>query len=133
MAHNPNDPSDTNHTSIPGIVELPGQAATELQIAADLVGKGTAAVVEAGKEFYFSNTRGGYGGGVALLPEPVMVGSEGIEAEIYRILGNEQMRDKIAKNLYRDRSIYNAAGMESDTTVSTGILSSIEKLSLIHI
>ena len=126
MPHNPDDPSDTNHTKIPGLTTLPGQKTT-LQIAQDLADSATDDIVEAGKEFYFSNTRGGYGGGAGSLPEPIMIGGEGLDAEIYRILGNEQMRDQVAKNLYRDRSIYNTAGMDSDSTVVTGIISSIEK------
>ena len=84
MPHNPDDPSDTNHTKIPGLTTLPGQKTT-LQIAQDLADSATNDIVEAGKEFYFSNTRGGYGGGAGSLPEPIMIGGEGLDLSLIHI------------------------------------------------
>mgnify|MGYP006401351913 CR=1 FL=1 len=119
MPHNPNDPSDTNHkTSGSGGPLADAEAA---------VAAATDGVAASGGSLYFSNTRGQYSAGRGFLPEKITFNDAQFEEEIYRILGDDQMRRDFAEDLYRDRSIYNAAGMDTDSTVINGLLASVKK------
>ena len=84
-------------------------------------------VVEKGQGFYYRDTPGQYSAGVGVLPQKVVLSDEQFEYEIQRILGDESIRRDLAVDLYRDRSIYNAAGMETDSTVASGLLNSVAK------
>jgi hypothetical protein len=119
MPHNPNNPNDTNHK----ISSSGGPLAdAEAKVAA-----ATGGVAASGGSLYFSNTRGQYSAGRGVLPEKKIFNDAQFEEEIYRILGDDQMRRDLAEDLYRDRSIYNAAGMDTDSTVVNGLLASVKK------
>jgi hypothetical protein len=84
-------------------------------------------VVEKGQGFYYRDTPGQYVGSGLSPSQKIVLSDEQFEYEIQRILGDESIRRDLAVDLYRDRSIYNAAGMETDSTVASGLLNSVAK------
>ena len=116
----------TDVKPLPGQQELPGEL-TPLQIAQNIVDNATNNAVSKGQGFYYRDTPGQYSAGVGVLPQKVVLSDEQFENEIQRILGDESIRRDLAVDLYRDRSIYNAAGIETDSTVASGLLNSVAK------
>ena len=84
-------------------------------------------VVEKGQGFYYRDTPGQYVGSGLSPSQKIILNDEQFGFEIQRILGDESIRRDLAVDLYRDRSIYNAAGMETDSTVASGLLNSVAK------
>ena len=116
----------TDGKTLPGQQTLPGQP-TPLEKAQKLAEDATNKVAQQGQGFYYRDTPGQYVGSALSPSQKVILDDEQFDSEIQRILGDESIRKDLAVDLYRDRSIYNAAGMETDSTVANGLLNSVAK------